>query len=93
MVDPVLVGHGRGSWPSAEPFGVGVVGRGQGGLPGLVDRAGGAEMHRGGRVLRYARMVMNVVVFVEESGAELAGVRDRFEVVREVRNIFQGFEL
>jgi integrase/recombinase XerD len=54
LVDPVLGGHGRWPWSSAEPFGVGVVGRGQGGLPGLVDRAGGAEVHRGGRVPRYA---------------------------------------
>lgn len=35
-VDPVLGGHGRWLWPSPEPFGVCVVGSGQGDLAGLV---------------------------------------------------------
>jgi hypothetical protein len=60
--------------PAAEPLGVGVIGGGEGVLPGLVDRSGGAEVHRGRGVPGDPGMPVNVVVLVEESGAELAGV-------------------
>ena len=57
-----------------EPFGVGVVGGGEGVLPVLIDRVGGAVMHGCGGVPGDAGMPVDVVVFVEEPGAELAGV-------------------
>lgn len=41
----------------------------------------------------YARMAMNVVIFVEESRAELPGMRDRLETFRKIRNVLQGLEL
>jgi hypothetical protein len=46
LVDPGLGWHGRRVRPAAEPLGVGVPGGGEGVLPGPVDRAGGAEVHR-----------------------------------------------
>lgn len=60
--------------PAAEPLGVGVVGRRQGVLPVLVDRVGGAEVHRCWGVPGDPGVPVDVVVLVEEAGAELAGV-------------------
>jgi len=74
LVDPELGRHERRVRPAAEPFGVGVVGGGEGVLPVLVDRVGGAEVHRRGGVPSDARVPVDVVVLVEEAGAELAGV-------------------
>lgn len=74
MVDPGLGGHERWVWPAAEAFGVGVVGGGEGVLPVLIDRVGGKEVHRCRRMPGDPGMAVDVVVFVEEPGAELAGV-------------------
>ena len=46
FVDPELGGHDRRVRSATEPLGVGVVGRREGVLAGLVDRVGGAEVHR-----------------------------------------------
>src|SRR5664280_3569802 len=46
LVDPGLGRHGRRMGPTTEPRRVGMVGRRQGLLPGLVDRVGSPEMHR-----------------------------------------------
>ena len=45
LVDPGLGRHDRRVRSVAEPLGVGVVGGGEGVLPVLVDRVGGAEVH------------------------------------------------
>src|SRR5450755_1445240 len=47
LVDPGVGRHDRRVRPVAEPFGVVVVGGGEGVLPGLVDRAGGSEVDGG----------------------------------------------
>jgi hypothetical protein len=86
LVDPGLLRHDRRVWPAAEPLGVGVVGGGESVLPGLVDRAGSPEMDRGGGVPRGVPrdpgMTVDVVVLVEEAGAELPGVGERGEGCR-----------
>ena len=46
LVDPGLGRHRRRMGPTTEPRRVGMVGRRQGLLPGLVDRVGSPEMHR-----------------------------------------------
>src|SRR5664279_5314345 len=46
LVDPGLGRHRRRMGPTTEPGWVGMVGRRQGLLPGLVDRVGSPEMHR-----------------------------------------------
>jgi len=74
LVDPEVGGHGRRVRPSAEPLGMGVVGGGEGVLPGLVDRVGGAEVDGGRGVPSDAGVPVSVVVLVEEAGAELPGV-------------------
>lgn len=63
---------------------MGVVGCGEGVLAGLVDGAGGTEVHRGGGMPRDAGMAMNVVVFEEEAGTECAGVGEAAEPIRKV---------
>ena len=93
LVDPGLGGHDWWVRPTAEPFGVGVVGGGEGVLSVLVDRGGGAEVHRRGCVPRDPGMPVDVVVLVEEAGAELACVRQRGERVRELGQVLQGLEL
>src|SRR5665647_3845673 len=74
LVDPELGRHDRWVWSATESLGVGVVGGGQGVLPVLVERVGGAEVDRGRGVPRDPGMMVDVVVLVEEAGAELAGV-------------------
>src|SRR5664279_3124916 len=54
--------------PTTEPGRVGVVGRRQGLLPGLVDRVGSPEMHRRRRMPSNPRMAMNVIVLITEPG-------------------------
>ena len=93
LVDPELGRHDRRTWPAAEPLGVVVVGGGERVLPGLVDRAGGTEVDRGRGVPGDPGMPVNVVVLVEETGAELAGVGQRGEGCRELRQVLQGLEL
>ncbi len=90
LVDPGLLRHDRGVWPAAEPLGVGVVGGGESVLPGLVDRAGGPEMDRGGGVPGDPGMTVDVVVLVEEAGAELPGVGERGEGCRELGQVLEG---
>ena len=58
----------------AEPFGAGVVGGGEGVLPVLIDGVGGAEVDRGWGVPSDPGVPVDVVVLVEEAGAELAGL-------------------
>ena len=58
----------------AEPFGVGVVGGGERVLPLLIDGLGSAEVDRGRGVPGDPGMPVDVVVLVEEAGAELASV-------------------
>src|SRR5437660_5402 len=74
LVDPGLGWHDRRVRPVAEALGVGVPGGGEGVLPGLVDGAVGAEVHRRRGVPGDAGMTVNVVVLMEETSAELAGV-------------------
>lgn len=64
----------RGVWSVAEPLGVGVAGGGEGVLPVLVDGAGGAEVDRRSTVPSDPGVPVDVVVLVEEAGAELAGL-------------------
>src|SRR5680860_746517 len=71
LVDPGLGHHDRWVWSATESLGVGVVGGGQGVLPVLVDRVGGAEVDRGRGVPRDPGMAVDVVVLVEEAGTEL----------------------
>ena len=52
LVDPELGRHDRWVWSATESLGVGVVGGGQGVLPVLVDRVGGAEVDRGPDLLK-----------------------------------------
>ena len=61
-------------WPTTEPLGVRLVGRGQRVLPVLVDRVGGAEVDRGWSVPGDPGVPVDVVVLVEEARTELAGV-------------------
>jgi hypothetical protein len=75
--NPGLGRHDGQVRQAAEPLGVGVAGGGEGVLAGLVDGAGGAEgaeVDRGRGVPGDPEVTMNVVVLVEEAGAELAGV-------------------
>src|SRR5665648_93570 len=65
LVDPELGRHDRWVWSASESLGVGVVGGGQGVLPVLVDRVGGAEVDRGRGVPRDPGMMVDVVVLVE----------------------------
>jgi hypothetical protein len=51
-----------------------VVGGGQGGSSGVVDGVGGAEVDGGEGVPADTGMPMNVVVLVEELGAEVFSV-------------------
>lgn len=51
-----------------------MAGGGEGVLAGLVDGVGGAEAGRCRGVPGDPEVTMNVVVLVEEAGAELAGV-------------------
>jgi len=74
LVDPELGRHHRRVRSAAEPLRVDVVGGGEGVLPVLVDRVGGAEVDRGRGVPGDPGMPVDVVVLVEEAGAELAGV-------------------
>jgi hypothetical protein len=74
LVDPGLGWHDGRVGPVAEPAGVGVPGGGEGVLPGLVDRGVGAEVDRGRGVPGDAGVPVDVVVLMEEAGAELAGV-------------------
>ena len=73
-IDPGPCWHDERVRPAGEPLGVGVPGGGEGVLPGLVDRDVGAEVDRGGGVPGDAGVPVNVVVLVEEGGAEVAGV-------------------
>src|SRR5680860_1390492 len=92
LVDPGLGGHYRRVRSVAEPLGMGVVGGGEGVLSVLVDRVGGAEVDRGRGVPRDPGMMVDVVVLVEEAGAELAGVSQRGEGFRELGQVLQGLE-
>lgn len=74
LVDPELGWHHRRVRAVAEPLGVGVVGGGEGVVPVLVDGFGGAEVDRGWGVPGDPGVPVDVVVLVEEAGAELAGV-------------------
>ena len=93
LVDPGVGRHDRRVRPVAEPFGVVVVGGGEGVLPGLVDRAGGSEVDGGRGVPRDPGMPMDVVVLVEEAGAELAGVGQRGEGLRELGQVLGRFRV
>ena len=61
-----------------------MVSRGEGGSAGVVDGVSGAEVHGCGRVPADAGMAMNIVVLVEEFGAELFGVLQRYKMVGEI---------
>jgi hypothetical protein len=74
LVDPELGRHHRRVRSVAEPLRVGVVGGGKRVLPLLIDGLGGAEVDRGRGVPSDPGMPVDVVVLVEEAGAELAGV-------------------
>jgi len=93
LVDPGLGHHDRWVWSATESLGVGVVGGGQGVLPVLVDRVGGGEVDRGRGVPRDRGGAVDVVVLVEEAGAELAGVGQGGERGRELGQVLQGLEL
>jgi len=85
LVDPGLGRSGGWFRPAAEPFGVGVVGGGEGVLAFLVDGVGGAEVNRRRCVPADPGMPVNMIVFEEEAGEELPGVLEGFEMVGEVR--------
>ena len=70
-----------------------MVGGSEGGLPGLVDGVGSPEVHRCWCVPGDPGVMVDVVVFVEEAGAELAGLGEAGEGRGEVRQVLQGLEL
>ena len=74
----------------AEPRRVGVERRGEGRSAGVVDGVSGAEVDGGGGMPADPGMPVDVVVLVEEFGAELFGVLQRLEVVGEIGQVFQG---
>ena len=76
-----------------EPGGVGGVGgvEGRGALG--ADLVGGAVVDRGGGVQADAGVTMDVVVVLEERGAERAGVVDRPEPNGERRAVLEGLEV
>ncbi len=76
LVDPEVGGHLRWQGSVPEALGMVVVGGGEGGLAGFVDRLGGAEVHGRWCVPGDPGVVMDIVVLVEEAGAELAGVSE-----------------
>lgn len=75
MVDPVAVGDLGWAGSSGEAFGVGGTGGVEGGLAGIVDRAGGRVVDRGGGVSADPGMAVDVVVLGEEPIAECPGGR------------------
>src|SRR6478672_8874813 len=74
LVDPSLGRHGRRSRSATEPSRVGLVGRRQGLLEGVVYRGGGPEMHRRRGMPPDPGMAMNVIVLVKELRQELLRV-------------------
>jgi hypothetical protein len=76
----------------AETDGAGPEGGVQGRLALGSDLGGGAVVDRGRGVQADAGMTMDVVVVVEELGAEGPGVFDGSEPVWERRAVLEGFE-
>jgi len=66
---------------------------GEGGLAGFIDRLGGPEVHGCWCVPSNPGVVMDIVVLVEEPGAELAGLGQTGEGCGEVGQVLQGLEL
>ena len=77
----------------AEPGRVGSVGGVEGLGPLGPDLRGGAVVDRGGRVQPDAGVAMNMVVVLEEVGAECPGVLDGAEAAREYRAVVEGLEI
>lgn len=62
-------------------------------LSDFADRVGGTEVHRCRRVPSDLGVVLNVVVFFEESGQECAGIIKGGKRWREIAKILQRVEL
>ena len=76
-----------------EAFGMLLEGSVQGDGAGVVDLAVGAVMDRCGCVPADPRVAVDVIIFGEEPVTEDPGFGQRIEVVREVVNVFERFEL
>jgi len=93
LVDPRRLGQARQHRPAGEPLWVGRPERLDRLGPLVLDRMRGTDVDRERRMQSDSRMVMIVVVVLEEPATELSGILNRPEPVRKHRTVLQCFEL
>ena len=89
LVDPHLLGQAGWDGAAVEPLGVSGVGAVERGLALRTDLDGGAEVDRGGGVHADPGMAVIVIVGVEESVAERAGIGQTAEPLGEVGHVLE----